>query len=258
MEREEVLQVLKQLGLTSYEAKAYSSLVLFGPSSANELSRVAGIPRSKIYDVLEALMANQMIEIFEERPKKFRAISPETVVKGMIENKEQELKALKEKAGIALKQLRPIFKHEEIVNGVWEQKGEKALEVLDRLAEMIERAEKYVYDITRDFSLSTKLKEAIKAALKRKVKIRIMCMGINKENYFRAKWYLEQKIPIKVFEAKVHPRIIVVDGREVCIRLDADPSSKKFRFRSIWSSDPSFVVVMDSYMKNLWKMAKPV
>lgn len=258
MEREEILNTLQQLGLTLYEAKAYSSLVLFGPSSANDLSKIAEVPRSKIYDVLASLMSKQMVEVLEERPKRFRAIQPEAIVKSMIEKKEEELKSLKEKVGLTLKKLKPLFREEEVLNGIWEQRGEKALEVLDRLAEMIERAQSYVYGITRDFSFSSRLREAIKKALKRKVKIRVMCMGINKENFYRAKWYYEQKIPIRVFEAKVHPRIIVADGKEVCIRLDADPSSRKFRFRSIWSSDPSFVAVMDSYMKNLWKMAKPV
>jgi sugar-specific transcriptional regulator TrmB len=258
MVKEEILQTLQQLGLSKYESKAYSALVLFGPSSANDLSRAAEVPRSKIYDVLEGLIAKQIVEVLEERPKKFKAISPETLVKSIIENKEQQLKALKEKASTLPKQLHPLFKEEDVKEGIWEQRGEKAIEVLDRLAEMIRRAEKYVFDITRDFSFSHSLKEAIKASVKRKVNIRVLCMGINEENYYRAKWYYEQKIPIRVFEAKIHPRILVVDGKEVSIRLDANPLSRKFRFRSIWSADPSFVAVMDSYMKNLWQSAKPI
>jgi sugar-specific transcriptional regulator TrmB len=258
MVREEILQILQQLGLSKYESMTYLALVLYGPSSANDLSRASGVPRSKIYDVLDGLIGKLLVEVFEERPKKFKAISPETVIKSMICKKEQQLKDLKEKASTLPKQLQPLSKVEDIREGVWEQRGEKATEVLDKLAEMIKRAEKYVFDITRDFSFSQALKEAIRASIKRKVKIGVLCMGINEENYHRARWYYEQKIPIKVFEVKAHPRILVVDGKEVSIRLDANPLSRKFRFRSIWSADPSFVAVMDSYMKNLWKMAKPV
>ncbi|MEM5878999.1 MAG: helix-turn-helix domain-containing protein [Candidatus Aenigmatarchaeota archaeon] len=258
MEKADIYNTLKQLGLGEYEARAYTDLVLLGPSPANELSRVANIPKSKIYDVLESLMSKQMVEVFEEKPKLFRAIDPSIAIKSLIDEKDQEFKTIKEKANALISQLKIFGKKEEIAEGIWEQNGEKATEALNKLAEMFERANKYTISITRDFSLSSILREAIKSCLRRKVKVMMICMGITKENFYGAKWCLEQKIPIKIFEAKIHPRILVVDGKEVAIRLDSNPEARRFRFRTIWSNDPSFVAVMDNYMKNLWKMAKPV
>ncbi|MEM5766596.1 MAG: helix-turn-helix domain-containing protein [Candidatus Aenigmatarchaeota archaeon] len=258
MEKSEIFEVLKRLGLGEYEARAYTELVLLGPSFANELSKAAEIPRSKIYEVLEGLIEKQMVEVFEDKPKLFRAIEARVAIKGLIDEKEQQIRLIKEKANNLISQLKFFERREELIEGIWEQNGERAIEALNKLAEMLERANKYVIDITRDFSLSSTLREAIKSCLKRKVKVMIICVGITKENFLRAKWYYEQKIPIKVFETKIHPRILVVDGKEVAIRLDSSPKGRKFKFRTIWSNDPSFVTVMDRYMKNLWKIAKQI
>ena len=258
MEKSEIFDILKQLGLGEYEARAYTELVLIGPSSANELSKAADVPRSKIYEVLESLMSRQMVEVWEEKPKLFRAIDANIAIKSLIDEREEQVKKLKEKANSLISQLKAFRRKEEMVEGIWEQNGEKAVEALNKIAEMLERAEKYAIDITRDFSFSPRLREAIKSCLRRNVKIMTMCMGITEENFLRAKWYYEQKIPIRVFEAKIHPRILVVDGKEVAMRLDSNPAARKFKFRTIWSNDPSFVAVMDNYMKNLWKMARPV
>jgi sugar-specific transcriptional regulator TrmB len=258
MEKVEVLNVLQSLGLSDYESKVYFGLVLLGPAKASEISKQAEVPRSKIYEVLESLIEKQLVEVSKEKPKLFKAIGPEIAIKAMIANKEEELKILKERAKDLMKELHALPKEEKLAEGIWEQESSKSIEVLNKLAEMIKRARKYVIDITRDFSTSQALKDAIKDCLRRNVKVRMICLGINEDNYYRAKWYIDQKIPIRVFEAKVHPRILVVDGKEVAMRLDKNPLAKRFEFKSIWSSDPSFVSMMDNYLKNLWKMAKPI
>ncbi|MEM5852793.1 MAG: helix-turn-helix domain-containing protein [Candidatus Aenigmatarchaeota archaeon] len=258
MEKNEIFKLLEELGLSDYEARAYTELVLLGPSNASDLSKVAEIPRSKIYEVLEHLMEKQMVEVFDEKPKIFRAIDANVTIKNLIEEKEGYLKNIKEKADKVIAYLKNFERREEEIEGIWEHNSEKAMEALNKLGEMLDRAKNYAIDITRDFSFSQRLREAIRSCLKRGVKLRIICMGINRENFQRAKWYYEQKIPLRVFEVKTHPRILVVDGKEVAIRLDSDPRARRFKFRIIWSNEPSFVAVMDSYMKNLWNMAKPV
>jgi len=258
MEKSEILQTLQSLGLNEYESRAYTALAILGPSKAGDISKEAGVPQSKIYDILENLMSKQMIEVFEGRPKEFRAVASDVVMKNMIEEREQQLRFLKERASTIGNLLHPSADEEDVLEGTWEQRGGKFMEVLNKLAEMLNRAESYVIDITRDFSSSQMLKESIRKCIKRKVKVMVISMGINSENYYKAKWYAANKIPIKIFEAKTLPRILIVDGKEVALRLDSNPMKKKFKFRSIWSADPSFVAMMDGYMKNMWKMAKPV
>jgi sugar-specific transcriptional regulator TrmB len=257
VEKKEILDVLRKFDLGDYEARTYVTLALLGSSKAGYISKESGVPQSKIYDVLEELITKQLVEVSEGRPKEFRAVSPSVALKGMIERRENELKSLKSKVSLIDSLLKPV--RGEVIEGVWIQKGRKQQEVMNRLADMLSRCNEYVYDITRDFSYSPEYRKAIKSCIRRGVKLRIMGMKtIDESNYFRAKWYDDNKIPIKIFETTVHPRILVVDGKELAIRLDNNPLKKSFSFQSIWSEDPSLVKVMDSYMKNLWSMAKPV
>lgn len=258
MEKKEIIETLKKFGLNEYEARAYSTLVFIGPCKAGEISKNAQIPQSKVYDTLDGLLEKNLIEIFNGRPKEFKAVPPEIALRNLIEEKEGELNSLKATAKTISEFLKPVAK-KDIIEGIWVQKGEKFFEVMNRLAEMLERAEKYVYDITRDFSYSARFREAIKDCIRRKVKIRVIGIGaINEKKYYRAKWYAVHKIPVRIFETKVHPRILVVDGKEVALRLDHSPLKERFTFHSIWSEDPSLVKVFDIYIKNLWKIAKPV
>jgi len=258
MQKEEIIQTLQKFGLTEYESKTYVTLALLGSAKASDISKQSVVPQSKIYVTLESLMEKQLVEIFDGRPKQFRAVAPQSVIRSLLEEKKEEFVDLKQKAFAISSLLRPIEADEEVIEGVWMQKGEKYMEVLDRLAQMLKKAKEYVYDVTRDFSYSSKYREAVLNCKKRKVKLFIMAMRIDESNYQRAKWYFDHGIKLRVFEASVHPRIMIVDGREVSIRLDYDPQKSKFGFQSIWSRDPSFVSMMDNYMKNMWEGAKEV
>lgn len=65
MTENSLIEKLQNFGLNQYEAKAYVSLLDIGTSNAYSISKASGIPRSRIYDILESL-ANRGIVMFEE------------------------------------------------------------------------------------------------------------------------------------------------------------------------------------------------
>ncbi len=259
MEKAELVQLMKNFGLGEYEAKVYLALVSLGPSRAGQVSVESNIPQSKIYDVLNSLVDKEVIEIFSGRPKEYKAVSPNVFLKTMFETKEKELSSLKQR----VKEVGDLFKSStanEVVSGVWTSKGKEWIEFFDRVTELLERSTKYVYAVTRDYSRSARLTEAAKRCVRRGVKIRVIGMDkLSAENYMKAKYYQSLGIELRQFETKLHPRIVIADGREVLMRLDQDPHKKEqFRFDSIWSQDASLTKVMDSYMKSLWEKSHPV
>jgi len=259
MNREEILRTLTSCGLNEYESKAYSSLVFLGPSKAGMISRESNVPQSKIYEVLDQLMGKQLVEMFDGRPKEFKAVPPETALRNLLEERTRELDALKGKVETIGDFLKPT-KPAEVVGGVWTIKGEKFKEFFNKAAEMLGRSEKYVYAITRDFSRTASLAEALHKCRKRGVKVRVIGMEkVDGQNYYKARWYADHGIDLRLFETRVHPRIVVADGREMLMRLDYSPDKRSgFFFSSMWSEDASLVAVMDSYVKNMWNSAKPV
>lgn len=259
MERAEILKTLVNCGLSEYESKVYSSLVFMGTSKAGMISKESEVPQSKIYEVLDQLMSKQLVEVFEGRPKEFRAAEPENALKRLLEEKVKEIESVKSQVE-SMSGFLKESKKEEVGGGVWIVKGDRFKEFFNKTADMLERSEKYVYAITRDFSRSASFAESLNRCMKRGVKVRVVGMEkINQMNYYRALWYKDKGIEVRSFDAKVHPRVIVVDGKEVLLRLDYNPQKRnRFQFSSLWSEDASLVAVMDNYVKNMWKNAKPV
>jgi sugar-specific transcriptional regulator TrmB len=84
MERERFLESLTQLGLTSYEAKAYIALTRRGSFSAAEVARLAGLPRQRIYDVLTSLLERGLAVGRPGRIIKYSATDPKLAVERLL------------------------------------------------------------------------------------------------------------------------------------------------------------------------------
>jgi len=77
---------LKDFGLNSYEAKSYISLLEKNNLTAVEVSRLAGIPRARVYETLENLVIKGLSNLIPGKTKKYRAVNPE-VLKEKLANK---------------------------------------------------------------------------------------------------------------------------------------------------------------------------
>ncbi|MGE7876273.1 TrmB family transcriptional regulator [Peribacillus muralis] len=55
------IEKLQSLGFSQYEAKAYVSLVRQGPVSAYQVSKESGIPRARIYEILNGLQEEGVV-----------------------------------------------------------------------------------------------------------------------------------------------------------------------------------------------------
>jgi sugar-specific transcriptional regulator TrmB len=58
---ERVVESLQALGLSLYEARLYLGLLAGGAQNGNELSRLSGVPSSKVYAMLERLTADGIV-----------------------------------------------------------------------------------------------------------------------------------------------------------------------------------------------------
>jgi HTH-type transcriptional regulator, sugar sensing transcriptional regulator len=78
--KQENLGKIKDLGLNTYEAKLWTSLLSRGISTAGELSDIANVPRSRTYDVLESLEKKGFIIMKLGKPIKYIAVAPTEVI----------------------------------------------------------------------------------------------------------------------------------------------------------------------------------
>ena len=66
---------LQALGLTEYEARAYTALLALGKSVPARVARQAGIPRPKIYETLERLESRGLASKVDQNPLKYAPLS---------------------------------------------------------------------------------------------------------------------------------------------------------------------------------------
>ena len=78
--KNEDIENLKKLGLTSYEARAYILLTSLISSTADQISEQSKIPKSKIYNTLKELANKGYIEIEQERPLIYNVKSPKETI----------------------------------------------------------------------------------------------------------------------------------------------------------------------------------
>jgi sugar-specific transcriptional regulator TrmB len=99
--KESIVEGLKKLGLTEYEARAYAALVGLGEATAREIHEASGVPRTRIYDILRDLAEKGFVEFIQGSPTYYRVVEPESVVERLrhdlleaIDLSERELKGL--------------------------------------------------------------------------------------------------------------------------------------------------------------------
>jgi len=81
------------LDLREYEATALTQLLTLGRTTAPNLAEATGIPRARIYDVLETLSNAGYVKEIPGRPKEYEAKHPETVLERAIENRRQSFES---------------------------------------------------------------------------------------------------------------------------------------------------------------------
>ena len=77
---DQAVENLVPLGLREYEAKIYVALVGLGEANVRSIHEVSGVPRPRVYDVLNALDARGFIEIRQGSPLMYHAVRPDIVV----------------------------------------------------------------------------------------------------------------------------------------------------------------------------------
>ncbi|MCJ7986374.1 helix-turn-helix domain-containing protein [Priestia sp. OVL9] len=56
-----IIQQLQSLGFNQYESKVYVTLVKKGSSTAYSISKHSGVPRARVYDILQTLEEKGMV-----------------------------------------------------------------------------------------------------------------------------------------------------------------------------------------------------
>ena len=133
----DVLQHLKALGFTVYEAKAYVALLKEPHATGYEVAKRSGIPASKIYEVLNKLQEREVIQVLGSDPRRYVPFPPEEILKKLKADFLHSVTYLEEK-------LSEMYRRDGYEQHyIWNISGEE--NIFRKLEELISSAEKEIY-----------------------------------------------------------------------------------------------------------------
>jgi len=169
------LDTLQKLGLSSYEAKAYTGLVALGPTTATVLSAESGVPRTKIYGVLKRLEEEKWITVSKGMPSTYVPRYPKEVIEQRRTHFCSELDQLSDKLTLLYdRQIETEALNALLVRGIDS--------ISAKMMEMVDRARRSVM-IMGTFPSPVEIGQLNKRVIKAKKKdvtVRVVAMPLSK------------------------------------------------------------------------------
>lgn len=109
MDMQSVVEKLQRIGLTEYEAKVYLCLLKDRMNGATKLSIKSGVPRTKVYQVLDSLGQKGWIKIYSGIPLLFRAADPNEIFTKVKEDYGDFLTSVQTKLEYEVSEMREKF-----------------------------------------------------------------------------------------------------------------------------------------------------
>jgi predicted DNA-binding transcriptional regulator len=109
VDNDELVATLTRLGLTSYEAKAYITLIRRDSFTAAQVARQSGLPRQRIYDVLGSLVQRGLAVARPGTVLKYAATAPASAIELLLTGHRQDLDRLEHDARQMVSDLVPAY-----------------------------------------------------------------------------------------------------------------------------------------------------
>ncbi len=247
---ERTRRALKDFGLTEYEVKAYVSLVESGPMPASELSKVASVPYSKIYEILGNLERKGWVETEQGRPSKHYPKAPSTALESSRMRVENTLKASQAEA---LEELLPLYEKKGVQEkpDIWIVRGQP--NILDKIKETLARTRRELLvamPVAPDpiVAMAAPLLGIMNA---RGIKVSVMVPeATGRETVRKLKELAEVRMREQMFGGG-----IISDSTQIILLLGEEPG--KGLTLAISSDHLGLVKFGKSYFEYLWDNSKP-
>jgi len=132
-----LIESLKSLGLTKYEALVYIGLLRVADATATEVHEISGVPRASVYPVLDHLVQKELVIVSHTMPKRFDAVPPAQGIENL-------MRRIRSDAESAREALEVFYREKELIDRgarelIWTIYGEENIKT--RLADIFRSAE---------------------------------------------------------------------------------------------------------------------
>lgn len=232
----EARDLLVDLGLTEYEARAYIALMRCQPATAYELSRVSGIPSSRIYESVSRLQEKglaQPTSADKERGQRYMALDPDDF---MCQKREETARKTS-----LLGPLLSTISSDTSADLIWKLTGQNP--VFDRTRQLIGQADHFLLVSLWPEELGA-LEADLRAAEERGVQIALVHFGVPQTRIGATFHHPAEKT---LYEEK--------GGRGLTLVSDGlSAATASFfvdgRIEGAWSRNRAFVTLAEDYVRH--------
>ena len=237
--KRDLLGLLKNLGFTQYEAKVYLALLKGSPTTAYAVARESGVPRSKVYGVLEGMAERGVVFVSHGEPVRYAPLP----YGELVQKRRREAEELLADAEEGLEEYAET-EGRGVANGdrIWDIEGRD--EILSRVKELAGRSEERILlQVWQNEALE--LEEALMTAAERGVEITVVAYG--DPGYPFARVYLHEPGPEQITREYGGRWVIVsIDAGEIVAGIVSPEEVAK----AAWSSHPGIVMPITEQIKH--------
>lgn len=266
------MTTFRDLGLSSYEEKAYTALIDLGSGTAEAVAGESGVPMGRIYDILNGLTSRDLVRRRPgDRPRTYVPVAPERAVERLLAARKRELEVEQARYETVAAEIRAEFGRAEPMDGrFWTAElGQEGIAEL--LADRLDAATEEVlitattaagglFGFEAVYSWSI---DRIADALDRGVTVKLlfteglvaalpdeMTAGIDRAFLDRSGFELRTT-------DEVYNTFDVIDRRDICVYV-ADPFDPDAILGTIALTDPDFVARIVEGTTPHWEAASVV
>jgi sugar-specific transcriptional regulator TrmB len=267
--------LLKHLGLTEYEAKAFLTLITQRSLTAEKISAKSGIPLPRVYDTMNSLSEKGFVMVSKTRPQTFRVIDPSQLSRILKEEEQKRMEDKIKKIETIMPEFLDSVSSLQIIS-TEEKDAEETIEYAKKKINMEalwidlhSKATNEFLVFTGDMSWMIKTLDILKKSLKKGVDYKVVWSKKTKEAKQNAKKLEKLGVETRFNNEVGDLRGFVIDGNFVSLlrmtpktgfRIEnvreVDPEAERFaNFTTILISEKAIAHVFKRYFMYLWKNA---
>jgi sugar-specific transcriptional regulator TrmB len=211
---ESIEPLLKDIGMKEYEAKAFTTIVQSGVCSAEQISKRARIPLTRVYETMGSLQKRGLVTVLNTRPKRYRLISV-NALSNILEEKKRLQQQDIERSATIIKQIRQAIPKsmpkyaDEVRKDIWIFKGRET--AIRRITDEEKKSGKEILLFSDDFSWFPRFKKVLACKIGNGVTAKVL-LNLNEKTTATAKELIKMGAEVRGWEVKGLSGDII-DGR---------------------------------------------
>ncbi len=264
---ESVQALLRNMGLTEYEIKAWMTLIRNGSLTAEKISELGSIPLPRVYDTITELQKKGFVLVTKTRPKVFKSLAPETALRQFFEIKEREclmrLENMKKSRDEIIKTVSKIQSVKPDTTGPGHMWFTEKKENIARLLEdQVRIGKKVICTFSGDLSWLDDSEYVLREAVKKGLKVKILVNNYKKSKAVKKRIAKAKRIGVQVKSGyRGLLRGQMIDKRLAYLEINYNilsPNSHKEKldkgkYEVVILDAPCIVDALNQYFEFWWK-----